>query len=159
MVEVEEEVVDSTPFGTLLRFRKDVDDPGPRVLILAPLSGHFATLLKDTVVTMLPDHDVYITDWNNARDVPLTAGRFGFDEYVDHVRALPQRARSRLAPAGRVPAVCAGADGHRGDGGERRPLRAPHPDPDGRPDRHPGQPHEGQRPGDEHVRSSGSSAT
>jgi polyhydroxyalkanoate depolymerase len=102
MVEVVEEVVDATPFGTLLRFRKDVDDPGPRVLILAPLSGHFATLLKDTVVTMLPDHDVYITDWINARDVPLSAGRFGFDEYVDHV----VRFLNVLGPGSHLLAVC-----------------------------------------------------
>ena len=85
VVDVIEEVVDSTPFGSLLRFRKDTDVQGPKVLMLAPLSGHFATLLKDTVETMLPDHDVYITDWANARDVSLSDGRFGFDEYVDHV--------------------------------------------------------------------------
>ena len=54
------------------------------MLVVAPLSGHFATLLRATVRTMLPEHDVYITDWHNARDVPPTAGRFGFDEYVGH---------------------------------------------------------------------------
>ena len=59
--------------------------PQPRVLLVAPLSGHFATLLRATVRTMLPDHDVYITDWHNARDVPLICGRFGVDEYVDHL--------------------------------------------------------------------------
>ena len=48
------------------------------------MSGHFATLLRDTVRTMLADHDVYITDWHNARDVPLSAGRFGLDEYIEH---------------------------------------------------------------------------
>ena len=84
-VPVVEEAVLSTPFGTLLRFRKDIDSPQPKVLVLAPLSGHFATLLRGTVRTLLPDHDVYITDWHNARDVPLSAGRFGFDDYVDHV--------------------------------------------------------------------------
>jgi poly(3-hydroxybutyrate) depolymerase len=55
------------------------------VLIVAALAGHFATLLRDTAETMLPDHDVYITDWFNARDVPLSAGRFGLDDYVGHV--------------------------------------------------------------------------
>jgi polyhydroxyalkanoate depolymerase len=55
------------------------------VLLVAPLSGHFATLLRATVRTMLPDHDVFITDWHNSRDVPLIAGRFGVDEYVDHL--------------------------------------------------------------------------
>lgn len=84
-VPVVEEAVLATPFGTLLRFRKDIDSVQPKVLVLAPLSGHFATLLRGTVRTLLPDHDVYITDWHNARDVPLSAGRFGFDDYVDHV--------------------------------------------------------------------------
>ena len=58
-------------FGTLLRFAKPGAPAQPRVLIVAPMSGHFATLLRDTVRTMLADHDVYITDWHNARDVPL----------------------------------------------------------------------------------------
>ncbi|KQT87199.1 polyhydroxyalkanoate depolymerase [Methylobacterium sp. Leaf466] len=84
-VPVTEEAVLVTPFGTLLRFRKDIDSVQPRVLVVAPLSGHFATLLRGTVKTMLPDHDVYITDWHNARDVPLSAGTFGFDDYVDHL--------------------------------------------------------------------------
>ncbi len=84
-VPVIEEPVLATPFGTLLRFRKDIDTAQPKVLLLAPLSGHFATLLRGTVRTLLPDHDVYITDWHNARDVPLSEGRFGFDDYVDHV--------------------------------------------------------------------------
>ena len=61
----------ATPFGTLLHFRKDANLVQPRVLLVAPLSGHFSTLLRDTVRTMLPEHDVYITDWHNARDVPL----------------------------------------------------------------------------------------
>ncbi|TGE00192.1 polyhydroxyalkanoate depolymerase [Methylobacterium nonmethylotrophicum] len=84
-VPVTEEAVLSTPFGTLLRFRKDLVSEQPRVLVVAPLSGHFATLLRGTVRTLLPDHDVYITDWHNARDVPLSAGRFGFDDYVAHL--------------------------------------------------------------------------
>jgi poly(3-hydroxybutyrate) depolymerase len=84
-VEVREEAAAQTPFGTLLHFKKDISTTQPRVLMVAPLSGHFSTLLRATVRTMLPDHDVYITDWHNARDVPLTAGRFGFDEYIDHL--------------------------------------------------------------------------
>jgi polyhydroxyalkanoate depolymerase len=84
-VEVREEATLTTPFATLLHFKKDVATVQPRVLLVAPLSGHFATLLRATVRTMLPDHDVYITDWHNARDVPLTAGRFGVDEYTDHI--------------------------------------------------------------------------
>ncbi|KQP00932.1 polyhydroxyalkanoate depolymerase [Methylobacterium sp. Leaf93] len=84
-VPVTEEATFSTPFGTLLRFRKDIDSEQPKVLVVAPLSGHFATLLRGTVRTLLADHDVYITDWHNARDVPLADGPFGFDDYVDHL--------------------------------------------------------------------------
>ncbi len=85
VVPVREDAVDVTPFGTLLRFRKAIDVAQPRVLLVAPLSGHFATLLRGTVETFLPEHDVYLTDWHNARDVSLSHGRFGFDEYIDHV--------------------------------------------------------------------------
>jgi poly(3-hydroxybutyrate) depolymerase len=85
VVDVIEESRFDTPFATLLRFRKDSTIVQPRVLVVAPMSGHFATLLRGTVSVLLPDHDVYITDWKNARDVPLSAGVFGFDEYVDHL--------------------------------------------------------------------------
>ena len=84
-VEVREEAALVTPFGTLLHFKKEMDAEQPRVLLVAPLSGHFATLLRSTVKTMLPEHDVYITDWHNMRDVSREHGRFGFDEYVEHV--------------------------------------------------------------------------
>jgi poly(3-hydroxybutyrate) depolymerase len=84
-VEVREEAAAKTSFGTLLHFKKDIATAQPRVLLVAPLSGHFATLLRATVRTMLPEHDVFITDWHNARDTPLTAGRFGVDEYTDHI--------------------------------------------------------------------------
>jgi poly(3-hydroxybutyrate) depolymerase len=101
-VEVHEEVAHVTPFGTLLRFKKDVDTVQPRVLLVAPLSGHFATLLRATVKTMLPDHDVYITDWHNARDVPLEGGKFGFDEYIEHlIRFLDV-----IGPGAHIVAVC-----------------------------------------------------
>ncbi len=73
-VPVHEEVVSGTPFGDLVRFRKEGDPEQPRILLVAPLSGHFATLLRGTVETLLPDNDVYITDWQNARDAPLSAG-------------------------------------------------------------------------------------
>lgn len=82
---ISEEIVHTTPFATLLRFRKHSSVVQPRVLIVAPMSGHFATLLRETARTMLRDHDVYITDWHNARDVPMDAGRFGIDEYMDHI--------------------------------------------------------------------------
>jgi poly(3-hydroxybutyrate) depolymerase len=84
-VEVREEQALVTPFGTLLHFKKDIEMAQPRVLLVAPLSGHFATLLRGTVRTMLPEHDVYITDWHNARDIAITDGRFGFDDYIEHV--------------------------------------------------------------------------
>jgi poly(3-hydroxybutyrate) depolymerase len=84
-VPVVEEVALHTPFGALLHFRKPAAPRQPRVLIVAPMSGHFATLLRGTVRTMLADHDVFVTDWRNPRDIPLAAGRFGFDEYVAHV--------------------------------------------------------------------------
>ena len=85
---VTEEVVMSMPFGSLLHFKKELDPslpPQPPVLLVAPLSGHFATLLKETVRTLLQDHDVYISDWHNARDVPLRHGAFGLDDYIDHM--------------------------------------------------------------------------
>ena len=85
LVPVTEERVLSTPFASLLKFRKETISHKPKVLVVAPLSGHYATLLRATVETLLLDHEVYITDWHNARDVPLSAGRFGFDEYVEHL--------------------------------------------------------------------------
>ncbi len=101
-VAVTEEAADVTPFGTLLHFKKDVTQAQPRVLVVAPLSGHFATLLRSTVRTMLPEHDVYITDWHNARDVPLEAGAFGFDDYIAHlIRWL-----EKIGPGGHLVAVC-----------------------------------------------------
>src|ERR1700723_2358069 len=101
-VEVHEEAAATTPFGTLLHFKKDIATAQPRILLVAPLSGHFATLLRATVKTMLPDHDVYITDWHNARDVPLTAGRFGVDEYTDHIIKFLET----MGPGSHVAAVC-----------------------------------------------------
>ena len=72
------------------------------MLVVAPLSGHFATLLTDTVRTLLPDHDVHVTDWHNARDVGLEHGPFGLDEVVDHVVEFLQA----LGPRSHVMAVC-----------------------------------------------------
>jgi poly(3-hydroxybutyrate) depolymerase len=85
-----------------MHFKKDIDMAQPRVLVIAPLSGHFATLLRATVRTMLADHDVYITDWHNARDVSVEAGRFGFDEYIEHlIRFL-----EKIGPGAHMVAVC-----------------------------------------------------
>jgi poly(3-hydroxybutyrate) depolymerase len=101
-VPVIEEIADATPFATLLHFKKALATETPPVLIVAPMSGHFSTLLRGTVRTMLIDHDVYLTDWHNARDVSVTAGRFGSDEYVDHlIRFL-----EHIGPGAHVVAVC-----------------------------------------------------
>jgi len=93
-VAVTEEVVWQRPFCRVVRFKRDVpasvSERQPKLLLVAPMSGHFATLLRGTVQTFLPDHDVYITDWSDARDVPLAAGRFDLDDYVDYVRDMLQ---------------------------------------------------------------------
>ena len=101
-VAVTEEAAEVTPFGTLLHFKKDIEQAQPRVLLIAPLSGHFATLLRATVRTMLAEHDVYITDWHNARDVPAAVGRFGFDEYIGHI----VRFLETMGPGAHLVAVC-----------------------------------------------------
>jgi polyhydroxyalkanoate depolymerase len=101
-VAVSEEAADRTPFGTLLHFKKDIDQAQPRVLLIAPLSGHFATLLRATVRTMLAEHDVYITDWHNARDAAVAEGRFGFDEYIGHI----VRFLETMGPGAHLVAVC-----------------------------------------------------
>lgn len=102
MVPVEEKPRFVAPFGTLLHFKKDVATPQPRVLVVAPLSGHFATLLRNTVKTLLSDHDVYITDWHNARDVPLDRGAFGFEDYVETLITFLQV----MGPGTHLVAVC-----------------------------------------------------
>ncbi len=99
---VTETYLDETPFGRLLHFRKSTIADQPKILVVAPMSGHFATLLAPTVRTLLTEHDVYITDWQNARDIPLTEGRFGLDEYIDHVI----RFLHRIGPGAHTLAVC-----------------------------------------------------
>ena len=99
---VVEEPVLTTPFATLLRFNKPGAPAQPKVLVVAPMSGHFATLLRDTVRTTLQDHDVYVTDWHNVRDVPLAAGRFGLDEYTAHLIDF----LAAMGPNSNVIAVC-----------------------------------------------------
>jgi poly(3-hydroxybutyrate) depolymerase len=99
---VHEEETLRTPFCTLRRFIKRGAPPQPRLLIVAPMSGHFATLLRDTVRTVLVDHDVSVTDWHNAREVPVASGRFGLAEYtqtlIDFLAAG--------GPGGHLLAVC-----------------------------------------------------
>src|SRR3569832_96688 len=88
-IPIREEIVLTKPFCNLVRFDRDETVTGkrfdPKVLIVAPMSGHYATLLRGTVEAMLPEHDVYITDWSDARNVPLAAGRFDFDDFVDYL--------------------------------------------------------------------------
>jgi polyhydroxyalkanoate depolymerase len=101
-VPVRERAVVSTPFATLQHFAKEVGQDQPAVLIVPGLAGHFATLVRGTVETMLPDHDVYVADWHNARDVPAMAGRFGLDEFVEHlIRFLDE-----IGPGAHLMAVC-----------------------------------------------------
>lgn len=102
MVAVREEVAMRLPFGSLLHFAKDDAPPQPKMLVVAPLSGHFATLLAQTVAVLSRDHDVYVTDWANARDVPVSAGEFGFDDYV----AYCMRFMEEIGPRAHMFAVC-----------------------------------------------------
>lgn len=101
-VAVQEKTILRSPFCSLLHFRKDSAIEQPRLLIVAPLSGHFATLLRGTVARLLPEHDVYITDWANARDVALLHGRFDLDDHID----LMMDYMRALAPELNVMAVC-----------------------------------------------------
>ena len=91
-VDVVEEVVWRQPFCKLIHFKRDLPaarrERDPRLLLVAPMSGHFATLLRGTVEAFLPDHEVYITDWQDARSVPLAAGSFDLDSYIDTMRDL-----------------------------------------------------------------------
>src|SRR5690606_29768784 len=88
-VPVAPEVVQSKPFCDLLHFKRGDSQAGarndPKVLVVAPLSGHYATLLRGTVKPMLPEHDVYVTDWRDARVVPLVCGGFDLDDFIDYI--------------------------------------------------------------------------
>jgi poly(3-hydroxybutyrate) depolymerase len=101
-VAVAEEAVLRHPFCTLVHFKKASSVRQPRVLLVAPLSGHFATLLRGTVETLLPDHDVWIADWINARNVSLAYGRFDLDDYIDLVADFLRH----IGPGAHVIAVC-----------------------------------------------------
>jgi len=100
----------SSPWAKLTHFSRDMADLRragrrelePAVLIVAPLSGHYATLLRGTVEAFLQDHEVFITEWSNARDVPMMEGRFDFHDYIDHVREMLRA----LGPRPHVVAVC-----------------------------------------------------
>ncbi|MCX2864433.1 polyhydroxyalkanoate depolymerase [Paucibacter sp. PLA-PC-4] len=104
IADVDELPILKLPFGTLLHFRKTGPAPEtrPRVLLVAPLSGHFATLLRETARTLLQDHDVFITDWHNARDVALRHGAFSLDDYIDYMMQFI----AAIGPDTHVIAVC-----------------------------------------------------
>ena len=80
-----DELITETPFCSLRRFSKRASQNEPNVLLVAPMSGHFATLLRGTIQTLLRDHNVYVTDWRNPRDIPLDEGIFCFDGFVEHI--------------------------------------------------------------------------
>lgn len=105
-VPISEEVVLEKPFCNLLHFERDEEVVGrrydPKVLLIAPMSGHYATLLRGTVKAMIPEHDVYITDWADAREVPLAEGPFDLDDYIDYLIEFVQF----LGPNTHVIAVC-----------------------------------------------------
>ena len=101
-VSVTEEIVHRLPFGQLKHFKRDTDRQDPKLLVVAPMSGHFATLLRGTVEAMLPDHDVYITDWRDASSVPLSEGGFDLDDYIDYLREFI----GVLGPDAHVMGVC-----------------------------------------------------
>lgn len=102
LVPVRERAVSATPFATLLHFQKEGGERQPRVLVVGPLSGHFTTLITPTIRSLLADHDVHVLDWHNARDVPARHGRFGLDEYIEHVMT----SLCRLGAGTHVLAVC-----------------------------------------------------
>ena len=101
-VEVNEEILVRKPFCDLVRFRRDTIRRDPKVLVVAPMSGHFATLLRGTVEALLPEHEVHITDWKDAREVPVTSGDFSLDDYIDYIIAFCRY----LGPDVHVIAVC-----------------------------------------------------
>src|SRR4051794_25226003 len=101
-VRVHEEIALRKPFGQLKHFVREGVEGGPKLLIVAPMSGHYATLLRGTVERMLPGHDVWITDWRDAKLVPTDAGRFDLDDYVDYLIAFLEH----VGPGAHMLAVC-----------------------------------------------------
>ena len=102
LVEVAEEIVLTKPFGRLKHFNKEGVQGQPKLLIVAPMSGHFATLLRGTVERMLPKHDVFITDWHDAKMVPIEKGGFDLDDYIDYLIEFLEQ----MGPDSHMLAVC-----------------------------------------------------
>ncbi|WP_374650168.1 polyhydroxyalkanoate depolymerase [Dongia sp.] len=103
-VPIREKLIHGEPFCRLIQFERVLEKPraDPKILLVAPLSGHFATLVRDTVESLLVSHDVYVTDWQDAREVPLSDGRFGFADYVDVLR----RCIGHIGPGVNMLAIC-----------------------------------------------------
>ncbi|WP_334150811.1 polyhydroxyalkanoate depolymerase [Hyphomicrobium sp.] len=108
-VKVSEEVIWDRPFCRVIHFQRDMPAAqraaDPKILLVAPMSGHYATLLRGTVEALLPQHEVYITDWQNARSTPVSSGRFGLSEYIDYIRDMLRMFRGDV----HVFAVCQSA--------------------------------------------------
>jgi poly(3-hydroxybutyrate) depolymerase len=131
-VRVRPTTVWESPWVKLVQFDRDLTDLrragksslDPAVLIVAPLSGHYATLLRGTVEAFLPDHEVFVTDWVNARDVPMLEGRFDFHDYIDHIQLMLKAMGGRphvIAVCQPGPPVLAAAALMAEDGDESRP--------------------------------------
>lgn len=101
-VAVTVETIVEKPFCQLLHFKRDIKRKDPRVLVVAPMSGHYATLLRGTVEALLPHHDVYVTDWTDARQVPLSKGRFNLDDFITYLREF----MALMGPKTHLIAVC-----------------------------------------------------
>ena len=105
-VPVGEEIIVRKPFGQLKRFFKDGVEAGPAILIVAPMSGHYATLLRGTVERLLPKYDVYITDWRDAKLVPTKDGSFDLDDYIDYLILFLETIGERTGERPNLLAVC-----------------------------------------------------
>jgi poly(3-hydroxybutyrate) depolymerase len=105
-VPVHEEILLRKPFGQLKRFYREGIETGPRLLIVAPMSGHYATLLRGTVERLLPGADVYITDWRDAKMVPLSDGSFDLDDYIDYLVEFLELIGTKTGERPHLLAVC-----------------------------------------------------
>jgi poly(3-hydroxybutyrate) depolymerase len=105
-VAVHEEVAQRLPFGQLKHFAREGIETGPAVLVVAPMSGHYATLLRGPVERLLPDYDVYITDWRDAKLVPQMAGSFDLDDYIDYLIGFLELIGERTGKRAHMLAVC-----------------------------------------------------
>jgi poly(3-hydroxybutyrate) depolymerase len=105
-VPVNEEILLQKPFGQLKHFYREGHDEGPQLLIVAPMSGHYATLLRGTVQRLLPHFDVYLTDWRDAKCVPLSEGSFDLDDYIDYLIEFLELIGAKTGERPHLLAVC-----------------------------------------------------